>query len=240
MLKSYALQARILLPKLDRREVLLSRDLAKYLPDLRIRVAIIEQNPVEREYLLALVGGAPGMALSGAFSTLADALPDLKKEPPDLILVDLEGPEDPAPNWLRQFHSALPHTAVLILAAEKARALLFQTLEAGVSGWLQKPCSADQILRAIIILHEGGAVLSSQVAGKILEYFHARGTSIDCLSQREREVLILLGQGLQLDEIAAKLDVAMATIRTHIRNLLQKLKATSRIEAVAKYLNPAL
>ena len=57
---------------------------------------------------------------------------------------------------IKKFHKALPHTSVLLLATEKDRDQLFQALEAGVSGWLQKPCTADQIVRAILILHEGG------------------------------------------------------------------------------------
>ena len=212
--------------------------MARYTHDTNISVAVIEPNAVEREYLLALVSGAPGVTLSGAHGSLTAALPELEKEPPDMVIADLEGAGSLGSTWLKQLHAMLPHACILILSTEKDRDGLFQALEAGVSGWLQKPCTADQILRAIIILHEGGAVLSSPVARKILEYFHARGSSIDCLSHREREILGLLGQGLQATDIAEKLGLSQATIRTHVRNMLVKLKANSRTEAVAKYLNP--
>jgi DNA-binding NarL/FixJ family response regulator len=162
----------------------------------------------------------------------------LEKDPPDIVIADLEAPNGFAATWLKQLHTALPLTSVLVLSTEKDRDHLFQALEAGVSGWLQKPCTADQILRAIVILHEGGAVLSSPIAHKILEYFHARGSSIDCLSHREREILGHLGQGTQAAEIAQKLGLSPSTVRTHVRNILVKLKASSRTEAVAKYLNP--
>jgi DNA-binding NarL/FixJ family response regulator len=212
--------------------------MGRYSADVNIRVAVIEQNPIEREYLLALVAGVPGVTLSGAYSGLAVALPELEEDPPDIVVADLEAPNDFAATWLKQLHTALPHTSVLVLSTEKDRDHLFQALEAGVSGWLQKPCTADQILRAIVILHEGGAVLSSPIAQKILEYFHARGSSIDCLSHRERETLGLLGQGMQAADIAQKLGLSPSTVRTHVRNMLLKLKASSRTEAVAKYLNP--
>jgi DNA-binding NarL/FixJ family response regulator len=212
--------------------------MAKYSRDINIRVAVIEPNPVEREYLLALVAGAPGVTLSGAYGSPATALPELEKDPPNMVIADLEGPNGLAATLLKQLHTAVPHASVLVLSTEKDRDHLFQALEAGVSGWLQKPCTADQILRAVVVLHEGGAVLSSPVAHKILEYFHARGNSIDCLSGREREVLGLLGHGMQAADIAEKLGLSLSTVRTHVRNMLLKLKASSRTEAVAKYLNP--
>jgi DNA-binding NarL/FixJ family response regulator len=212
--------------------------MARFSSDVNIRVAVIEPNPVEREYLLALVAGVPGVTLSGAYSSLAGALPKLENDPPDIVIADLEATNDFAATWLKQLHTALPRTSVLVLSTEKDRDHLFQALEAGVSGWLQKPCSADQILRAIVILHEGGAVLSSPVAHKILDYFQARGSSVDCLSHREREILGLLGQGIQAADIASRLGLSQSTVRTHVRNMLLKLKANSRTEAVAKYLNP--
>ena len=154
--------------------------MARYTRDADIHIAVIEQNPVEREYLLALVAGAPGVTLSGAYSGLPEALPEFEKDPPDMVIADLEGSNDLAVTCLKQLHTALPHTSVLVLSTERNRDHLFEALEAGVSGWLQKPCTADQILRAIIVLHEGGAILSSPVARKILDYFHARGSSVDC------------------------------------------------------------
>lgn len=212
--------------------------MAKYSGDANIRVAVIEPNAVEREYLLALVAGAPGVSLTDAYESLDSALPEFPKEQPDIVIADLAAGDQPAATWLKQLHACVPHTPVLVLSTDKDRDELFEALEAGVSGWLQKPCTADQILRAIVILYEGGAVLSSSVARKILQYFHARGSSVDGLSSREREILILLGQGIQAVDIAEKLGVSRSTVRTHVRNMLQKLNANSRAQAVAKYLNP--
>ena len=87
-------------------------------------------------------------------------------------------------------------------------------------------------------LHEGGAVLSSPVAHKILEYFRSRGSKVACLSHREREILGFWGKGMQAAEIAERLGRSRSTVRTHVRNMLLKFKASSRMEAVANYLNP--
>lgn len=212
---------------------------AKSFSDLKTRVALIEGNPVELEYLSALVGGAPGVALTATYEDLDGALADLAKEPPDVVLLDLDGLKDFAPEWLRNLHRTLPHTAVLILSSERARDEVFDILEAGVSGWLQKLSSADQIIRAILVLREGGAMLGNPIARHILGYFNARGHSVDALTTREREILGHLGRGAVAVDIAAKLGISNDTLRTHMRNILVKLNANSRTEALAKYLNPS-
>ncbi len=212
--------------------------MVKYCPEEKVRVAVIEPNPVEREYLLALVGGAPGVSLTDTCSSLVAALPELEQSPPDLVIADTEGSDGFVTTWLKQMHTSLPDTAVLVLSAEENRDHLFAALEAGVSGWLQKPFTADQILHAIDMLQQGGAVLSSSVARKILEYFQARGSSVRHLSRGEREILSLVGQGLQAADIAERLGLSHSLVRTHVRTILLKLKVNSRAEAVAKYLNP--
>jgi DNA-binding NarL/FixJ family response regulator len=212
--------------------------MARQSTDVKIRVAVIEENPMEREYLLSLVSKTPGVEVSGTHDAIVTALPELTEDRPDLVIVDLEIRREFDMDWLRQLHIALPCSPVLVLSSGKSREYLLQTMECGVSGWLQKPCTADQIVRAILVLHEGGSVLSSQVARELLDYFHARGLSVDCLTVREREVMALLSRGQLPPQIAQKLSVSRATVRTHVRNILLKLKANSRTEAVAKYLNP--
>ena len=212
--------------------------MVKYCAEEKTRIAIIEPNPIEREYLLALVCGAPGVTLAETCSSLGKALPELEQTSPDIVIVDIDGDNGYVTTWLKELHTSLPNAAVLVLSAEKNREHLFEALEAGVSGWLQKPCSADQILHAIDMLQRGGAVLSSSVARKILQYFQARGSSVRDLSRREREILSLVGQGLQPAEIAEKLGLSHSLVRTDVKTILLKLKASSRAEAVAKYLNP--
>ncbi len=215
-----------------------SPNMARKSTDVKIRVAVIEENPMEREYLLSLVSKTPGVEVSGTHDTIVTAMPELAKDRPDLVIVDLEIRREFDVDWLRQLHIVLPYSPVLVLSGDKSRDYLLRTLECGVSGWLQKPCTADQIVRAILVLHDGGGLLSSQVARMLLDYFHARGLSVESLTVREREVLGLLSQGQQPPQIAKKLSVSRATVRTHVRNILLKLKANSRTEAVAKYLNP--
>ncbi len=212
--------------------------MAKYSSEIKIRVLIIEENPVEREYLRALVAGAPGVNVSAVHPSIEGVFPQLRKDLPDVVLINISAQREVEVEWLRQVHNELPHTSVLVLSAQRGSREFLQTLEAGISGWLEKPCTADQILRAILVVHEGGAVLSSQAARKLLDYFQARGSLLGSLTPREREIMLLLSEGCLTEDMAAKLGVARVTLHTHINNILEKLNVSSRAEAVAKYLNP--
>lgn len=217
-----------------------SRAMAGSVPQLTIKVAIIERSPLDLDFLSAVLGGAPSMALVGAYADVETALSELTKAPIDVVMVDLDATSGLEPRLFRDLHRSLPCTSVLILSSEMRREHVFATLELGVSGWLQKPCSPQQIIQAVRVLRDGGAVLGNQVARHILTYFQARGTSIESLTAREREILGHLGKGIVPSEITSMLGITRDTMRSHIRNILIKLKANSRTEAVAKYLNPSL
>jgi DNA-binding NarL/FixJ family response regulator len=212
--------------------------LARRSNDIKIRVAVIEDNPVEQEYLVSLVSSAPGVQVSDVYETIPAALPELRRDQPDLVIVDLETRHEFCVSCLRELHIALPRSPILVLSGKKSREFLLESMECGISGWLQKPCTADQIIRAILVIHDGGSVLSSHVARQLLDYFHARGLCANTLTEREREVLMLLSKGHLPPQISEKLNVSRATVTTHVRNILLKLNANSRTEAVAKYLNP--
>jgi DNA-binding NarL/FixJ family response regulator len=206
--------------------------------DGSLRVAIIEPDPVEREHLLALILGAPDVTLTGAYGDLDTALPELRTDQVEMVIADLDGADHTVAAWLNGLHAGAPHAAVLVLSAEQERSELFEALEAGVSGWLQKPCEPDQILRAIAVLRNGGAVLSGSAAQKILQYFRARGSSVLGLSPFESEILTLLGHGMQPAGISQRLGLSQSAFRTHLRNMLLKVHANSETQAVAKRLNP--
>jgi DNA-binding NarL/FixJ family response regulator len=206
--------------------------------DNKIRVAVIQHHPIEREYLAAAVGSIPGVTVSAAYSDMAEALGDMRENAPALALVDMDALAGPGENGLRELHRQCPHTGVVILSAGTSQEELICFLEEGVSAWLDKPCPTDQIMRAILLVHEGGTVLSSNAARTILGYFRARGISVHALSRREKEVLDQVAQGLQGEEIAKKLELCKGTVRTHIHRILHKLKVKSQTEALAKYFNP--
>jgi DNA-binding NarL/FixJ family response regulator len=205
---------------------------------VKIRVAVVEVNPTEREYLLGLVLATPGLKLSGAYGEVAEALLEFQRKPPDVVMVDLDSLDGRAEAWLKELHRQLPYAPVLILSSNASRDQVFRILEEGVVGWLDKPCPADQIGRAILRLHEGGSVLSSRAAHAVLDYFCARGLLMQRLTLRQREILRLLCQGLQTMEIAERIGLSTHTVRTHLGRVLAKLGANSRAGALVKYFNP--
>ncbi len=209
------------------------------LGETKLHVTLIEENPVEREYLRALVAGAPGVALAASYGGISELLSKVGSDQPDLLVVDLDSPQNSSADWLRQLHHLLPHTPVLVLSSERGRDHLFRSLESGVAGWLQKPCTADQLVRAILVVQEGGAVLSSPVAQRLLEFFHARGLSVESLTTREREILDLLAQGLSNKEIGARLELSPFTVKNHLARVFEKLHVRCRTEAVMAYLHSA-
>jgi DNA-binding NarL/FixJ family response regulator len=113
-----------------------------------------------------------------------------------------------------------------------------EALEAGASAYLPKPCGAEELVRTIRTVHQGGAVVASPVAKAILDYFRARGSVFRLLTERERQVLTCLTRGLSQKAIASELGIDKGTVRTHVRNILGKLDVHSSAEAIAFYLNP--
>ena len=153
--------------------------MAKYISEPKTRVVMIEGNAVEQEYLAALISGVSGVILSNVYNSLEGAMAEFQETLPDLVILDLDGFMDFETDWIRELHRRLPHTALLMLSSEQSHDQVFSTFEAGISGWLQKPCTADQIVRAIFVLREGGAILGNQLARQVLDYFNARGKSVD-------------------------------------------------------------
>jgi DNA-binding NarL/FixJ family response regulator len=117
---------------------------------------------------------------------------------------------------------------------------IFEALKAGASGYLLKSSTPGEILDALADLRHGGAPMSSQIARKVIQSFRAtdssRSPELAQLTSREQEILSLLAQGYVTKEIAAKLFVSYATVRTHLHHIYEKLHVSSRTEAVLKYL----
>jgi DNA-binding NarL/FixJ family response regulator len=203
-----------------------------------VSVGIVEDDEVFRSYLRAVVDGTSTMSCAWACAKGAEALKCAAQRQPDVVLVDLYLPGISGLEFIQQARPLLPHTAFLVVTAEGRPHIVFEILEAGASGYLEKPLSPTQVVEAILIVHSGGAALSPRIAKIILEVFQVRGAVGSKLTRREHEVIALLMNGLETARVATALGVSEATARTHVRHILEKLEARSRAEAVAKYLNP--
>jgi NarL family two-component system response regulator LiaR len=151
---------------------------------------------------------------------------------PDVILMDMVMPEMDGASATRAIRQQFPHVQVIALTSFKEGELIKNALEAGAIGYLLKDVSADELARAIRAAHAGRVTLSPEVAQSLVETANLPAAPGLDLTEREREVLGLMIEGLNNTQIAGKLTVSPSTIKSHVSNILSKLGVASRTEAV--------
>jgi DNA-binding NarL/FixJ family response regulator len=204
---------------------------------MAIRVVIIEDQREIREMLAVLVNGSEGFCCVGTFEHAADALRDLPALNPDVALVDIHLPEGSGIDCVAALKTKCPSTQFVMCTSLDDTETIFSALQAGASGYLTKTTPPAKLLEAIAEVHQGGSPMSSQIARKVVASFQRApqaDTNLKSLSAREQEILLLLSKGLRYKEIAGKLFLSVETVRTHIRNIYEKLQVNSRTEAINK------
>ena len=202
-----------------------------------IRVAIVEDQGPTREGLTALIGGTPGFQTVGSFGSMEEALPTLDREPPDVLLLDIQLPGLSGVEGVRRVRERHPELPVLMLTVFADNDHVFQAICNGASGYLLKDTRPARLLEALRELHDGGAPMSPEIARKVVEMFQrvAPPRAADHrLSSRELEVLRLLAEGHGYKTAAAALGLAEDTVRFHVRHIYEKLHVHSKSEAVLK------
>lgn len=205
-----------------------------------VEVGIVESCDKTRQYMQAIIGGTPGILTRWACSTGQKGLASMRQRPPTVVLVSLLLQDMTGTDFIVRARQNRLDTSFLLLLPDNHPNLFVQALEAGASGYLPKLCGAHEMVEAIWTVHKGGAVISDFLAKPLVEYFRARGSVLNKLTEREREVLTCLSQGLSAAHIAINLGIDPATVRTHVRNVLSKFDAHSTAEVIALYLNPKM
>ena len=210
---------------------------------VKIRVTIVEDAPGFRGHLTALIGGAPHFACAGAHGSAEDALRHLSSERPDIVLLDIELPGMSGLQCLQEIKSRCPKVDVVMLTVCDDAQTLFDALESGATGYLQKPpASPAEVLDALLEVRAGGSPMSSQIARLVVKSFQARSRDrreLEQLTAREEQVLALLSRGLVNKEIADELKLKPSTVATHIRAIYEKLQVHTRAAAAAAYTRQA-
>ncbi len=208
------------------------------MPSALTTVAIVEDDTVIRSSLRRLVDGASGCRCVCACSTAEEALQEVPRHLPDVVLMDIHLPRKSGIECTARLKADWPKLRVMMVTVYEDSERIFQALQAGASGYLLKRSDPDDILRAIKDIKEGGAPMTSQIARKVVESFRKSTSApkVEELSERESEILDLLAKGYATKEIADKLSVSVNTIRTHLQHIYEKLHVRSRTEAVIKYL----
>lgn len=202
-----------------------------------IRVAIIEDEELVRESLVILISNFENLECCFSFADANDALVKLKPGDVDVILVDINLPGKSGIDYIKDAIQVLSNTSFLICTSLDDTESIFKALEAGATGYLLKSDSPKKITESIEEIYNGGSPMSTLIARKVITSFHKFNSTnheLKKLSSREQEIVELLSKGLRYKEIAEQLFISAETVRTHIRNVYEKLQVNSRTEALNK------
>ena len=202
------------------------------------RVAVVDDHPMFREGLAALLDAMEETTVVGQAGDGAEALIMVAQTLPDVVLMDLHMPVLNGVEATRRITAEHPDVAVLVLTMLTDDESLFAALRAGARGYLLKESSRDDIFRAVEAVASGQAVLDPQVAPRVLGALAPNASAPDPsafphLTEREREILDLIARGLTNPAIADRLTLSEKTVRNHVSNVFAKIHVTDRAGAVA-------
>jgi len=206
---------------------------------MSITVSIVEDNDQLRSTLARVLNRSDGFQCVSNYPNAEDALKDLPKARPNVVLMDINLPGINGVECVRQLKQALPETQVIMLTVYEDTENIFNALAAGAAGYMLKRTKTPELLEAIREVRNGGSPMTTHIARKVTQSFQRTGPSpqpTENLSQREQEVLDCLSQGFLYKEIAEKLGISYETVHTYIRRIYEKLQVRTRTEAVAKFL----
>ena len=197
--------------------------------DSKKQIFIVEDHRLFREGLKAMLSPNPEYEIAGEAEDGLEAVRLIRKTKPDLVLLDLSMPRVSGFSVLREIKAAMPEVKILVLSIHESDEYVLQAFEAKADGYAVKDSSREELRVAIRSVLDGKKYISPGVAGSVLEgYIDGRKTlkrrsALDTVTQREKEVLKLLGEGHQNKEIADLLNISVKTVEKHRANLMTKL-----------------
>ncbi|MBQ4335145.1 MAG: response regulator transcription factor [Myxococcaceae bacterium] len=220
-----------------------------------IKVLVVEDQPKILKNQLKLLDGASELSVVGTAMSGEEALQEIPRCQPDVILLDLGLPKMSGIDVTREVKAVWPEIEILIFTIFDEEQKVLEAIRAGASGYLLKGATADKIVEAICDVRAGGTVIQPNLARILLKHFRVdeqatstkvRRPAIDStplekpLSEREMEILQLIAKGVSNHEAAAMLKLSKATIRTHLEHIYVKLDVTNRVEAVTEGIRKGL
>ncbi len=205
------------------------------------RIAIVEDNKVIRESLVAYVHTDPEFRCICTCGSAEEALQKLPAERPDVVLMDIQLPDQSGIECTAQLKQLLPDVRIIMVTVYGNPDLIFKALSAGACGYLLKRCTPEELITAVREVQQGGAPMSREIARQVISFFQQpakpadAASEVENLSPREREILELLTQGFADKEIADRIGVKHGTVRWHLQHVYEKLHVRSRTEAAMKF-----
>jgi NarL family two-component system response regulator LiaR len=199
-----------------------------------IRILIADDHPVVRKGMRAMLETEPDLEVVGEAKNGAEAVEQYAQTAPDVVLMDLVMPGVDGIEAIQQIRAANPRARIMVLTSFTSDEKVFAAIRAGAAGYMLKDSDPDDLLRAIHQVYRGESSLHPAIAHKVLaELAHPTESKpqVETLTEREKEVLSYIAQGLNNNQIAEKLVVSRATVHSHVNRILTKLQLDSRTQA---------
>ena len=194
----------------------------------QIRVFSVDDHPLLREGIAALVNNQPDMVLIAQASTGSEAIQLFKEYLPDVTLLDLRLPDMSGIDTLIAIRTAFPNARVIMLTTFEGDVEIHRALQAGACGYLLKNMPPSELLDVIRLVHAGKKRIPPEIASQLAEHM-----ADEALTEREVEVLQQVAGGNKNRDIANKLFISEETVKVHIKHIMEKLGAADRTQAVA-------
>ena len=203
----------------------------------KIRVLIADDHNIVREGVRMILASQDDFEVVGEASTGREALHQARALKPNVIVMDISMPDMTGIEATKKIHSELPDTQVLGLTMHEEESYVFELLRSGAAGYVLKRAAAEDLVAGVRAAHQGQAFLYPSVARMVVQDFLERATTadkgtLDGLTDREREVLTLIAEGLTNQEIAGRLFISIKTVQTHRAHIMEKLNLHDRTELV--------
>ncbi|MBI2856408.1 MAG: response regulator transcription factor [Chloroflexi bacterium] len=206
----------------------------------KIRVLIVDDHALVRRGVVGVLSEQEDIAVIGEATNGAQGVEMARTLAPQVVIMDLQMPGISGLEATSVIHSEMPEVQILVFTVSESEADLLAAVKYGAKGYILKNVAADELVQTIHLIAQGGVVVSPGMAAKLLTELsqaaparEQRGEVAEGLSAREREVLELVARGSTNSEIASSLYISENTVKTHLRNILDKLHLANRSQAVA-------
>ncbi len=207
---------------------------------MKIKVAIFEDNQSRRDSLQLLLQSDERFEFTGAYSDGNNAAYHVEKCKPDVVLMDIQMPGINGIEAVKQIKQQFPEVKIIMQTVFEDDDKVFASLRAGADGYILKKAEPQKIKEAISDVYEGGSPITPGIAAKVIRFFNQlpkeqlRSTIDFDLTDREKQILRLLSNGLAYKMIADECGISLFTVKAHIRKIYEKMQVHSATEAIAK------